>query len=174
MKLTRPGAIVIAVLICTNVSSLRAAPPPDWAVELSPAFDAYYAGDMQQAQRRVAQVLADFREPAIQRQARAFEAMLLMRGALRDEWLAGRARFAQIVADEPAMADNPELLLAMGMAHRGLDESSASIAAMHSAVDGFLFQRRSERALAAAVELARGWATHTEWELGVPGLVAPR
>lgn len=162
------------MLMISSPMRAQIAPPPDWSPQLADAFSTYYEGDLARAQKLAEQVVQQSGDPAIKREARAMMAIFMLRSQSRQDRLDGRARLSQLSADDAELVERPECLLALGMAQRELTETAASIDSLQLALDQFKRQGRSPRALAAAVELARTWAVHTEWARGIMGASFPK
>jgi tetratricopeptide (TPR) repeat protein len=147
---------------CCGAGPAAARAAREWSSEVAGALAAYRAGDYAEAQRLC---LAPTSDARVQRDAAVIRALSLMRMPVRGDWSEGLAQVAQLTRDDPTLADEPECLLAAGIARTNLNETGTALDALDRAVEGFTAARLSERALAALVALAAAWAQHNEWQL---------
>ncbi len=164
------GGIVAACAALAGLATAAApsagadAPPPrHWSPAVSAARAAYDDGRYDEALALLARVLADQPDFAARRDAELLQALCLLRQPDRNERLSGRALLAELGRAEPQLNDDPDCLLAYGLAQTALAETGSALDALARAADGFAAQHRPAARLAALEALAHAWAVHGEW-----------
>ena len=139
--------------------------PSDWSAELAQALSLYRAGDYLAAQDACAARLASSHDGRVRSDAIAIQAMILMRMPARNARLDGRAQLAALSLDDPSLAERPECLLALGLAHTSLAETAKALDCLDRAAAGFDARGEHARLAETLAALAAAWSSHTEWEM---------
>ncbi len=152
---------IVAAFACAAPAD--APPPRDWSPAVSAARAAYEDGRYDDAAGLLTRVLTDPPDAAARRDAELLQALCLLRQPERTERLSGRGLLAQLARADPRLHDDPDCLLAYGVAQTALAETGSALDALARAADGFAAQHRPDAQLAALAALAQAWAAHGEW-----------
>ena len=164
------GFVVAVCSVClasTALSATNTYQTSDWSVEVMEALSLYRAGDYQSVQI-LCDRLVKSRDSQVKRDAAALHAMTLLRCPARSDRLAGASRLAQLVQENPSLAERPECNLALGIARTALAETALALELLETAVEGFAARQQFDRQAEALAALAEAWMRHTEWEVTPP------
>lgn len=139
-----------------------------WAPAVAPALAAYQAGDLQETHTLCQRILSGGADETTRFDAALLDALCLLREPTRAGRVEGRGRLAQLAQQDPTLQDEAESNLALGVALRGLSETSEALERIDVAVQAFEKAQKTPRLLAALLELARTWTAHTEWPMTPP------
>lgn len=167
--------LAVAILVCAPLAAQDADrfPPAPWPVELSEAFELYYAGEFLETQRVCLELAVRARDARLRREADALAALATMRLPGRASRLEGRTRLSQLAQEDDALQVRPECRLAYGIAQTADGATATALHHLNEAAKTFAEQGRTARLAETLVALAQAWARHGEWELPVPGMVIP-
>lgn len=161
--------LALAALLAIPVPAAWAQTDP-WRSELHALVESYREGRLDDVARQAAQLAARTADAGLRAEAAALQACALLRAPERAARVDGRSLLATAVRQQPALAERPDCLLALGVAAAGLNETSSALLHLSQAADGF--RRAGQPALVAEAnaELAHAWAIHGEWESTPPEL----
>lgn len=171
--MTRRRWVWVALLGAMGASAAYAEHEPfvrPWSAAVAPAMAAYQAGDFSAAQTMCQRILSGEADETTRFDAALLEVLCLLQEPTRAGRVEGRGRLAQMAQQDATLQDEAECNLALGVALRGLSETSEALERIDVAAQAFEKAQKIPRLLVTLSELARTWAAHTEWPMTPPSV----
>ncbi|MBN2447681.1 MAG: hypothetical protein JXO22_13185, partial [Phycisphaerae bacterium] len=155
------GALLLGL---TYQASPALAQVAEWTPETLPALQLYRDSQYDEARQLCATLQRGSASADVRRDAFVIQLMCSLRSESRDEVTGARAYLLDLGSGTPAVLERGEVLLAMGVAHIKLHETSSALRYLSAAVERFAADNEPARQAMALAALTDAWAIHNEWE----------